>query len=201
MARNSLSKKDLKALRKAGGSPGGRRIVFLLVGLTACAILLIVFFSFLASTSFTPNTQGLLPVGSQAPDFSTQTVDGGNVSLGDSGDYQATMLVFFASWCPHCNREAPIISDLKNEHDNLRVVMIGIDGQDNSEKVQEFVNKYGINGPAAYDPSVGSIYQASSYPTIYVIDGSGKITAANAGETPKNVLEGWIEDALGSSGG
>jgi peroxiredoxin len=197
----------LKELRKAGGSSGGRRIVLLLVGLTACAILLIVFFSFLASTggsntgNFTPSNKGLLPVGPQAPDFSVQTVDGGNVSLGDSGDYQATMLVFFASWCPHCNREAPIISDLKGNHDDLRVTMVGIDGQDNSEKVREFVNKYGINGPAAYDPSLGSTYQASRYPTIYVIDGSGKITAANTGEIPKSVLEGWIEKALGSGGG
>ena len=202
MGQKRLSKKDQKALRKAGGSSGGRRIVFLLVGLTAFAVLLIVFFSYLASSgndqNFTPNSNGLLPVGSQAPDFSTDTVDNGKVSLNDSGNYRATMLVFFASWCPHCNREAPIISDLKGQHQDLRVIMVGIDEKDNSDKVREFVNKYGIEGPAAYDPSVGTTYHASSYPTIYLIDGNDKITAANSGEIPKDVLEGWIEKALGS---
>lgn len=204
MDRNTLSNKARKALRKIAGPSGGGGSVFLLAGLTALALLAIFGFALLVSSmngnsSFTPNSQGLLSVGSQAPDFSTDTVDGGKVSLRDSGDYRATMLVFFASWCPHCNKEAPIISDLKGQHPDLRVIMIGIDDQDNSEKVKEFVNKYNIDGPAAYDPSVGSTYQASGYPTIYLIDSNEQITAANTGEVPKNVLESWIEEALGSS--
>jgi hypothetical protein len=67
--------------------------------------------------------------------------------------------------------------------------------------VQEFVNKYNIVGSAAYDQSVGRTYQASGYPTIYLIDGNDQITAANSGEVPKDILEGWIENALGSSSG
>ena len=206
MTHNSLSKKDRKALRKAGGPSGNKRTIILLAGFTVLVIAAIGVFSFLVTggggndQSFTPNTNGLLPVGSQAPDFSAQTVDGGNVSLGDRGNYKATMLVFFASWCPHCNREAPLISDIQKNHDDLRVIMAGIDGQDNNQKVQDFVNKYDINGPAFYDPSVGSTYHASSYPTIYVIDGSGKIAAANSGEVPKDVLDGWVQNVLGSSG-
>ena len=211
MARNTLSKKELKELRKAGGgSPGGRKIVFLLVGLTVLAILAIFGFAFLITSgngnvggdaeNFTPNDRGLLPVGSQAPAFTAETVDGGKASLGDSGDYRATMLVFFASWCPHCNREAPIISDLKGEHRDLRVIMVGIDGRDDPEKVREFVDRYGIEGPAVYDRSLGSTYQATGYPTIYVIGGNDKIVAAHSGEAPKSVLEGWIEEAFGSNG-
>ena len=173
-------------------------------------ILAIVAFSVLSSTtttgnnqSFTPDNQGLLPVGSKAPDFSANTIDGGSISLGDSeGKNKATMLVFFASWCPHCNKEAPTISELSNSYkDDLRVVMVGIDNQDNQQKVKEFVNNYGIEGPASYDPSLGSTYKVSSYPTIYVLDKDKKITAANSGEVPKDVLEGWIKEASGSGGG
>jgi thiol-disulfide isomerase/thioredoxin len=202
MARNTLSKKDKKALRKAGGtSRGGKRTVLLLGGLTALILLATLAFSFLITAgndqNFTPNNLGLLPVGSQAPDFTTETINGGNISLGDAGGKEVTMLVFFASWCPHCNREAPIISELEGKYENLRVIMVGIDDQDNPEKVREFVNRYGIKGPAAYDPSLGSTYQASGYPTIYVIDSNREITAANSGEVPKDILEGWIEKALG----
>ncbi|MDX6382153.1 MAG: hypothetical protein QOI57_3177 [Rubrobacteraceae bacterium] len=205
MTRKTLTKKQTKELRKAGGSSGGKRTYFLLGGITALVLLATLAFSVFVSSgsdnNFTPNDKGLLPVGSQAPDFNTQTIDGGNVSLDDSGDYRATMLVFFASWCPHCNREAPTISELQGQHKDLRVIMMGIDGQDDSQKVQEFVNKYNIDGPAAYDPSVGSTYQASGYPTIYLIDGNDQIMAAHSGEVPKDVLEGWIEKSLGSSSG
>jgi thiol-disulfide isomerase/thioredoxin len=206
MTRDTLGKKALKELQKAtGDSFGGKRIALVLASLTAFVILAIVGSALLSTAgndgTFTPNARGLLPVGSQAPDFTAQTVDGGCVSLGDAGGKEATMLVFFASWCPHCNKEAPIISDLESEYGNLRVVMIGIDGQDDSEKVQEFVNRYSIEGPATYDPSLGPTYQVSGYPTIYVLDSNNDIVAAHSGEAPKDVLEGWIEEALGSSGG
>ena len=58
---------------------------------------------------------------------------GGCVSLGEGG---ATMLVFFATWCPHCQDEVPIISELEGEYGDLRVIMAGIDGEDDPAKVQ-----------------------------------------------------------------
>lgn len=206
MGRNTMSKKELKELRRAGGgSSGDKRILLLLVSLPALVILAIGAFSGLITANnhgnSSPHERGLLPVSSQAPDFTAKTVDGGSVSLGDAGDKEATMLVFFASWCPHCNKEAPTISELESEYDNLRVVMIGIDGRDNPAKVQEFVDRYGIDGPAAYAPSVGQTYRVPGYPTTYIIDKNNYITAADSGETPKGTLEGWIEEALGSSGG
>ena len=206
MSPNTLSKEEKKALRKAGGLPGGgKRVVLLLASLSVLLPLATLAFSFLITTgneqNFTPNNRGLLSVGSQAPDFTTQAVNGSNILLGDAAGKEATMVVFFASWCPHCNREAPIISNLAGKYENLRVIMVGIDDQDNQKKVQEFVTRYGIKGPVAYDPSLGSTYQASGYPTIYVIDKNKEITAANSGEIPKDVLEGLVEEALGSSSG
>jgi thiol-disulfide isomerase/thioredoxin len=205
VARNTTSKKDLRELRKAAGdSSTDKKIVLLLVGLPALVILAIGAFAVLItandSSNSTPNKRGLLPVGSQAPDFAATTVDGGSVSLGDAGGKEATMLVFFASWCPHCNKEAPTISELEREHDDLRVVMMGIDGRDHAGKVQEFVDRYGIEGPTAYAPSVGRTYRVSGYPTIYVLDKNNYIIAAHSGEAPKGALEGWIEEARETGG-
>jgi len=178
------------------------RTVLLLSGLTVLVLLAIVAFAALITTggkdagNFTPNDQGLLPVGQQAPDFTAETVrDGDEISVGD-GSGQATMLVFFATWCPHCNNEAPMISELESEYEDLRVVMVGIDGQDDPEKVREFVDRYDIESPAVYQPSLGPTYQVSGYPTTYVLDGEGKIVAAHSGEAPREVHEGWIEQAL-----
>lgn len=104
MARNTPSggKK-----RGAKAPQGNRPLVLALAGFTALAIVVIALLAVLSARggdtgSFTPNDQGLLPVGSQAPDFTTETVTGERVSLPEG---QATMLVFFATWCPHCQNE------------------------------------------------------------------------------------------------
>ncbi len=46
------------------------------------------------------------------------------------------MLVFFATWCPHCQDGVQIISELEGEYGDLRVIMAGIDGEDDPAKVQ-----------------------------------------------------------------
>ena len=106
------------------------------------------------------------------------------------------MLVFFATWCPHCQREAPTISELEGQYDDLNVVMVGIDGEDDAAKVRQFVEEYDIEGPAVYDPSLGTRYGVSGYPTVYVLNGTGKVVGAHSGEAPREVFEGWIEEAL-----
>jgi thiol-disulfide isomerase/thioredoxin len=208
MTRNTLSKKDLRELRKAaGGSPGGRRAVLLLASFTIFVLLGILGFSVLITAgggngeNFRPNAQGLLPVGSQAPNFTAETVDGDSVSLGDADGKGETMLFFFASWCPHCNREAPTINELEKEYGDLRVIMVGVDGRDDSEKVRRFVDEYGIEGPAIHHPPLGRVYRTFAYPTIYITNSSGEIVAAHSGEVPKGVLEGWVEEALDNSDG
>ncbi len=62
------------------------------------------------------------------------------------------MLVFFATWCPHCQDGVQIISELEGEYGDLCVIMTGIDGEDDPAKVREFVENYGIDRPAIYDP-------------------------------------------------
>ena len=203
----SKQKETKKGQRDGTGSlaGGNRTVVFLLAGATVFVVLAIAVLAVLntvgggGAESFTPNDEGLLPVGSEAPGFTAETVRGGEVSVGD-GSAGATMLVFFATWCPHCNNEAPIISDLEGRYDNVRVVMVGIDSEDDPEKVQEFVERYDIAGPAVYQPSLGSTYQVSGYPTTYVLNSDDEVVAAHSGEVPSSVYEGWIEEAIGSDG-
>lgn len=212
MAQNKTPGRNSRA---QGSKPRGKKpqtgsdrtVVLALAGFTGLAIIAIAAFAIYSTggfggggsaENFTPNNQDLLSSGSQAPEFTTDTVGGGSVSVGgDGGDYEATMLVFFASWCPHCQNEAPIISDLEDQYGDLRVVMVGIDGQDNPQEVQQFVNEYNIESPAVYQPSLGQDYQVSGYPTVYFLDGNDEIVAANSGEAPRDWSEARIEEALG----
>ena len=213
MARNTAPK------RNPGRGPNkklpseNRGVMFALAGFTALLILVVAAIAIYSTVgsgqssqnaqNFTPDRQGLLPIGSKAPDFTVNTIDDGNASLYGKNK-GATMLVLFASWCPHCQAEAPTISSLEKKYPDLRVMMVSIpdtktgwEQGDNPQDVRKFVNTYDIKGPAAYDPAVGRTYKVSGTPTIYIIDKNNKIVASNSGETPAGVLEGWIQKALG----
>lgn len=206
MARNTLSNKGPKKsgrkigdkeLKSASGS--NRPLILALGGFTVVAIAVI---SVLALTSagsgggdaenFTANDQGLIPTGETVPEFSGENVNGGgNVSLG-GGEGDATMLVFFASWCPHCQNEAPVISELESEYEGLDVVMAGIDGQqgDDAEAVRQFVETYDIESPAIYQPELGGEYNVPGYPTVYVLNGEDEVVGAHSGEAPRGGIRG-----------
>jgi thiol-disulfide isomerase/thioredoxin len=208
LVQSKQNKTDRGSQEPTGSAtPSNRTVVLLLAGATAFAVLAVAVLAILNTTgsgdavSFTPSNRGLLPVGSQAPSFTAEEIRSGEEVSGgggsEAGEARATMLVFFATWCPHCNKEAPIISALESEYKDLRVIMIGIDGRDDSQKVREFVEEYDIESPAVYQPSLGETYRASGYPTTYVLNENNEIVAAHSGEAPKSVYEGWIEDALG----
>ena len=176
--------------------------MLVLAGFTALVIVAIAALAVFSTTTggggtenFTANDEGLIPVGEKAPSFTAETVGGGTVSVRE-GAAPATMLVFFATWCPHCQNEAPILSELEAQYDDLSLVMVGIDGEDNPEKVQQFVERYGIESPAVYEPSLGPEYGVSGYPTTYVLNRSNEVVGAHSGEAPREVYEGWIEKAL-----
>jgi thiol-disulfide isomerase/thioredoxin len=202
MSSTTPSTKNRGKTAKKDSSGGNRTLGLVLAGVTALVIAVIAavaVFSTLGggggTQNFTPNDEGLIPVGEKVPPFTASTVDGGSVSVGGQND-QATMLVFFATWCPHCQKEAPVISELEGQYDGLKVVMIGIDGRDDPGKVGNFVEEYDIESPAVYEPSLGQKYGVSGYPTVYVLDGSGEVVGAHTGEAPRDVYEGWIEEAL-----
>jgi thiol-disulfide isomerase/thioredoxin len=186
---------------KKGSSGANRTVMLGLAGFTALVIVVIAALAVFSATgggstgNLTPNNEGLIPVGEKAPGFTAETVGGGSVSVGD-GEAGATMLVFFATWCPHCQREAPVMSELESQYDDLQLVMVGIDAQDNPDKVRQFAEEYDIESPAVYEPLLGSEYGVSGYPTVYVLDENNKVVGAHSGEAPREVYEAWIEEAL-----
>ena len=186
---------------KKGSSGANRTVMLGLAGFTALVIVVIAALAVFSATgggstgNFTPNNEGLIPVGEKAPGFTAATVGGGSVSVGD-GEAGATMLVFFATWCPHCQREAPVMSELESQYDDLQLVMVGIDAQDSPDKVRQFAEEYDIESPAVYEPLLGSEYGVSGYPTVYVLDENNKVVGAHSGEAPREVYEAWIEEAL-----
>ena len=145
-----------------------------------------------ASAARPSTSTALLLDGSTAPDFTLKTPQGQSVSLSDYRG-KAVLLEFFATWCPHCNAEAPHLAKLARSlaDRNVKVISVNADGE-NGPSVFAFHRYYGLPYPALVDPgsqtgsftqqgspgSVTTAYRVASYPTFYVIDRHGNIDAA-----------------------
>jgi peroxiredoxin len=149
-----------------------------------------------------PANPNLLPVGAKAPPFALKTPEGEQVSLAsDRGN--AVLLEFFATWCPHCNAEAPHIAALSRslQDEHIRVLSVNADGE-TAPSVFAFHRYYGLPYPALLDPSsqpgsfthegaagaVSTTYKVADFPTFYVIAPNGVIAWHGDGEQPDVLL-------------
>jgi peroxiredoxin len=155
-----------------------------------------------ASAAKPPANPDLLPVGSQAPAFTLKTPEGAPVSLSDFRG-KAVLLEFFATWCPHCNAEAPHLQALYRSLPTSKYAFVSVNGDgENAASVYAYHRYFGLSFPALLDPGgtpgsfqqpgsaggVSSEYHMAYFPTFYVIDPKGRITWRSDGEQPDALL-------------
>lgn len=120
-------------------------------------------------------------VGSPAPVFEAETLDGLKVSLKDYRG-RPVLLNFWASWCVPCRKEFPL---LKQVDESTQVLGVLVDDEKGSAR--DFVQEMGADWPTALDPNgrIARAYGVGRSPGIPVtvfIDASGIITKVKLGE-------------------
>ena len=108
----------------------------------------------LASNQFggTHNTVGNSPV-ENAPvgDFTLKKLDGSDLTLSSYQGDKPVILDFWASWCPNCKRDMPILSGFYDKYKD-QVEVIGVNLQESGSTAKRFVEGAGISFPIVLDP-------------------------------------------------
>jgi cytochrome c biogenesis protein CcmG/thiol:disulfide interchange protein DsbE len=145
-------------------------------------------------------------VGSPAPAFKLQLLDGtGPVTL-ESLRGHPVVLNFWASWCESCKTEAPVLQrywlrSLKRDAHHLRhaVAFLGVDDNDLTHDATTFVVAHHLTFPILVDGSgdVTRSYGISQLPETYIIGANGKVVAHFAGPIDSSEFTSAFRKALG----
>ncbi|HDZ59366.1 MAG TPA: TlpA family protein disulfide reductase [Actinobacteria bacterium] len=122
--------------------------------------------------------------GDMAPDFTLQTLDGGQISLSDLRG-KVVLVNIWATWCNPCREEMPY---MERQYQNLKdqpfeILAVSQDRLGETE-VEPFVKEYGLTFPILLDPdkNVGGLFQSSKFPESFIIDKDGVIVERVVGQ-------------------
>lgn len=130
----------------------------------------------------TPST--MLPLGTEAPDFSLPNIDGRTVALADFKDAKTLLVVFMCNHCPFVKHVAAELARLANDYRPRGLAMIGINSNDvashpddSPEKMAEEAKSRGFTFPYLYDASqaVAKAYRAACTPDFFLFDQSRRL--------------------------
>lgn len=145
--------------------------------------------------------------GTAAPRFQAVDLAGTTHALPDS-QRRITLLKFWATWCPHCRADIPLVQELfaRYRDQGFRVVAVSVDRELGALKqfVQDQQLRYPIIATTgAYATTQGDLpdrYEVQGIPAYFLIDANGTVAETFAGsavETQRD-LEGLIRRALAS---
>jgi thiol-disulfide isomerase/thioredoxin len=128
------------------------------------------------------DARGLLPVGTQAPDWKLSSADGGEVALADLKG-KVVLIDFWATWCGPCRKAMPGIQSIREKYAPDEVAVLGIStGESEGAQPGAFLKKLGFTYPTLLNgETIASAYKASALPTLYILDKEGKIVHAEKG--------------------
>lgn len=111
-------------------------------------------------------------------DFTLPDMEGNPVALGRFLGKKPVLLVFWATWCPHCNAAVPEINRIHEDSGRgVRLQVLALDYQESPEKVEAFLRKKQVRYPVLLDRkgTVARGYRVLGIPTYILIDAAGGI--------------------------
>src|SRR6201987_3754648 len=125
-----------------------------------------------------------LTVGTTAPDFTVQTMDGKSFSLREALAHGPVVAAFFKISCPTCQYAFPFLQRLYEVHRSKQITMVGI-SQNTKKDTGAFIKQYGVTFPVLLDDMntypVSNAYGLTNVPSVFWIAQDGEIEISSVG--------------------
>ncbi len=132
-----------------------------------------------------------------APDFVLTSFDGQRIQLSDYRG-QIVVLNFWATWCPPCRVEAPVLQRAAERLESAGVTILGIDVWDDQAAAIEFLNETGVTYPNAEDSTrlIPVEFGVTGLPETFVIDRQGVLVRRWVGPLSDADLDNLLAPVL-----
>ena len=143
----------------------------------------------------------LLPSSSKTADANVVFQDASGKKLTEK-DFTGKPTVYYAwaSWCPDCQQELPILNTLKEKYaDKVEFVGVAMISQKAPiEHGKKYVKDHSLslNYYADVDSSFQKYHEITEIPTLIFVDKDGNIVKKTAGVLTQEELETYIKEIL-----
>jgi cytochrome c biogenesis protein CcmG, thiol:disulfide interchange protein DsbE len=146
-------------------------------------------------------------VGAPLPDFTLRDQHGVLVPPDDLRG-RPLILNVWASWCPPCRAELPLLSEAAADLEDDGVVLLLLNAGESATVATGFLDTEGLPLRTLVDPDErergleGTLdvlrrLRAGGLPTTFFVDGDGILRGTYVGELDASVLRTMLENALG----
>ena len=130
----------------------------------------------------------------EAPNSALPVLGGaGELSL---ADYKGKVVVlnFWASWCPPCIDELPMLERTQRRIEDRGATVLGVNYKDIPEDALELARRFELTFPSIRDRDgeYAEAYATLGFPETFVVDRQGRIAATRRGPVDQQ----WINSAL-----
>jgi cytochrome c biogenesis protein CcmG/thiol:disulfide interchange protein DsbE len=129
-------------------------------------------------------------------------LDGRPIRLADLRGHPV-WLSFWASWCPPCQSETPVVRDLYDAHRDQGLAVVAVSVQETSPAdVRRYAETYGLDYTIGFDATsaVFRTYQGYGLPTHYFINRDGVVRERHYGPLTVAEAEHILAPLLAPSG-
>lgn len=127
------------------------------------------------------------------PPWSVTTTDG-RVLTSETLKGKVVLVSFWATWCPYCRKEKPVIEDWWREHRDRGFEVVAVSIDDTPAALKAWMAEHDYRQPtAAMTPSVAAAFgPVNSVPTSFVVDRDGHIRHRIGGQLHSGRLDDLV---------
>ncbi|MGG1659597.1 thiol-disulfide oxidoreductase ResA [Brevibacillus sp. NRS-1366] len=149
--------------------------------------LLLVALVFALYSSFVKDPNAV-KVGSDAPNFSLEQLNGSEMALGDLKG-KGVVLNFWGTWCEPCKKEMPALQEQYDKYKDKGLVVVGVNIGESPVAVEPFIKQFNVHFPILLDrqSQITKLYRIGPIPTTFFVSPEGEV---------KEIFIGQLNEAM-----